>query len=102
MPVNTDISVAGNKNMVKTMIKEKTMSQMENHAESLLEFCREHINSRTGNLERSLFVRKDGEELRIGTDVDYGLYLEFGTMNIRAQPWLSPAIDDLKKSIRQS
>lgn len=30
--------------------------------------------------------------VRVGTDLDYGRYLEFGTENIVARPWLRPAV----------
>jgi len=35
----------------------------------------------------------DGVETRVGTNVDYGLYLELGTKKILPRPWLRPALN---------
>ncbi len=42
------------------------------------------------------FVGSDIDHIRkrsdIGTDVEYGFYLEVGTIKMRARPWLRPAL----------
>lgn len=51
----------------------------------------------TGNLRASITVTPimAGREpaVEIGTNVDYGAYLEFGTRHMPAYPWLRPALD---------
>jgi len=51
--------------------------------------------SDTGSLLRSLFaeLRQGGKrpEAIVGTDIAYGPWLEFGTKNMEARPWLEPA-----------
>ncbi|HOK67681.1 MAG TPA: hypothetical protein PLX18_11530 [Anaerohalosphaeraceae bacterium] len=38
---------------------------------------------------------------RIGTTVDYALYLELGTANMARRPWLEPSVRECKKKISQ-
>lgn len=49
----------------------------------------------TGNLQASVFSQVDEESLSafVGTNVDYGEYLELGTKRgIAPRPWLRPAL----------
>ena len=49
----------------------------------------------TGNLRNSI-THTSGEEQTeyIGTNVEYGPYVEMGTSRTKAQPYLKPAIED--------
>jgi HK97 gp10 family phage protein len=57
----------------------------------------------TGVLARSIEVRLDADGLggSVGTDLPYGRYLEFGTQQMTARPWLQPAFDSLKSRIHR-
>ena len=50
----------------------------------------------TGTLMRSIThsveATRDGAFANVGTDLDYGKYLEYGTSKMRARPWLSQAL----------
>ena len=52
----------------------------------------------TGTLRSSINseARANGTraEARVGTNIEYGPYQEFGTSQIRAQPYLRPAMDE--------
>lgn len=54
----------------------------------------------TGRLRSSITseIGKDSNGLvaRIGTDVEYAPYVEFGTKRMHAQPFLRPAADDIR------
>ena len=58
-----------------------------------------HID--TKNLHESIMTetQKDHKsvETRVGTNVDYGLYLELGTRRILPRPWLRPAFNAVTK-----
>lgn len=60
----------------------------------------------TGNLVRNITVKGGGLKFNVGSRVNYGKYLEFGTQNIAARPWLYPAykkvIKPLKKEIAKA
>lgn len=57
----------------------------------------------SGRLRDSLFVRtsRDGLSAQIGTDLDYGFHLEFGTQTMPPRPWLHPAIEIAKPRIKR-
>lgn len=51
-------------------------------------------NTDTGNLVRNIAFNIDTEKLEgsVGTNVEYGKYLEFGTSKMEPRPWLLPAL----------
>jgi len=58
-------------------------------------------NTDTGRLVQSIkFDFKDGGLIgRVGTNLKYGAYLEFGTESMLARPWLAPAVAEASKEI---
>ena len=48
----------------------------------------------TGRLRNSVTHTHDKNTAYIGTNVEYAPYVEMGTVNTRAQPYLKPAIAD--------
>lgn len=57
-------------------------------------------NTDTGKLVASIDVEKikDGE-YEIGTNLEYGEFLEMGTKKMRPRPWLIPALDANKNNL---
>lgn len=54
----------------------------------------------TGDLQSTIGVEVEGETVNLvagGGDVDYALYVEFGTIKMEAQPYMRPAIDTKQK-----
>ena len=59
-------------------------------------------DSRTGALARSLTVTPSGDGgYIVGTPLDYGWHLEFGSTARPAMPWLTPAADDAQPSLAE-
>lgn len=60
-------------------------------------------NTDTGRLVQSIQVdfKKGGLEGQVGTNLKYGAWLEFGTENMKARPWLSRAVKSSKKQIEK-
>lgn len=58
----------------------------------------------TGRLRSSITMEmgKDGDDVvaRVGTNVHYAPYLEFGTRRMTARPFLRPALDAARGAIR--
>ena len=51
-------------------------------------------NTDTGRLVSSIAAEKTGDtEYEIGTNLDYGEFLEMGTIKMRPRPWLVPALN---------
>lgn len=48
----------------------------------------------TGRLRNSISHAVDNNAAYIGTNVDYAVYVEMGTVKTRAQPYLKPAATD--------
>ena len=48
----------------------------------------------TGRLRNSISHAVDGNAAYIGTNVDYAVYVEMGTVKTHAQPYLKPAAAD--------
>lgn len=51
----------------------------------------------TGRLRQSIGVQKIGQgHYRVGTNVQYAPFVEFGTRRTRAQPFMRPAFEKVK------
>lgn len=55
----------------------------------------------TGNLRDSIDYRVGTGRVVIGTNVEYALYVEKGTSKMRAQPYLTPALEENKQRIQE-
>ena len=57
----------------------------------------------TGNLKNSIDykVLEAQKKVVIGTNVEYAIYVEKGTRKMRAQPYLTPALEENKKRIEE-
>ena len=54
----------------------------------------------TGALRNSIHTERISDKLyTVGDGVEYGIYQEFGTHKMRAQPFLIPALEQVAKSI---
>ena len=53
----------------------------------------------SGNLQRSIHAEVDGDTLNIAADADYASYVELGTSKMAAQPYLGPALLEVRKDI---
>ena len=65
-------------------------------------------NSDTGRLVKSIGFDLDSQKLagRVGTNLKYGAWLEFGTQTMAPRPWLSPAfrrnLEEIKDQIAEA
>lgn len=77
--------IAGLENKAEAIVA-KTALDLEGHAKS-----RAPVD--TGTLKNSIQATKIGPaHWRVVVGVDYGMYVEWGTANMGAQPFLQPAI----------
>ena len=58
-----------------------------------------HPQVQTGRLRSSITHNVGQGEVEIGTNVDYGRYLELGTVNHPPYPWLFVAVEEKKSDI---
>lgn len=60
-------------------------------------------NTDTGALVKSIAVEQPNDaNAFVGTGLDYGLFLEFGTTNMKPRPWLQPALDGNIKNLNDN
>lgn len=53
----------------------------------------------TGRLRSSIGVQKIGEgHYRVGTNVTYAIWVEFGRRNQKARPFLRPAVEKMRRT----
>ena len=55
----------------------------------------------TDNLRGSISHDSDEEKAVIGTNVEYGIFVEKGTSRQRAQPYLTPAVENNISTIKE-
>jgi len=55
----------------------------------------------TGRLRSSITYEIEGTTGKVGTNVDYAKYIEFGTEKMSPQPYLRPALHKNEKAILQ-
>jgi HK97 gp10 family phage protein len=54
-----------------------------------------------GNLRDSITHEVEGQEAKVGTNVEYAPYVELGTVKMAAQPYLNPALEMNKNNIKR-
>ena len=59
---------------------------------AILEDARRMAPVATGKLRDSIRVEAEGDTVRVGSDLDYAAYVELGTSDTPAQPFLKPAV----------
>jgi HK97 gp10 family phage protein len=58
-------------------------------------------NTDTGRLVKSVQVEIKSDGVYVGTSVEYGKFLEFGTTKVKERPWLHPALKRNKKFLKK-
>lgn len=53
----------------------------------------------TGRLAQSIRWVKDGDDYLVGTELEYGEHLEFGTSRMQPRPWLVPAVAEAVRGL---
>jgi len=61
--------------------------------ESVQERAKSLVPVDTGTLQASIETHEDGGDVLVGTASDYAVFVEYGTANAAAQPFLRPAAD---------
>ena len=85
-------------NDFSALVKEATFSQVERALEKVgltaERYAKLACPVDTGRLRNSISHTHDKNTAYIGTNVEYAPYVEMGTKNTKAQPYLKPAIAD--------
>jgi len=66
--------------------------QLVSWAADVKALARQLVPVRTGHLRSSIYAKISEWVAEVGAEATYGLFVEFGTHRMRAQPYLYPAI----------
>ena len=74
-------------------LEEEVHNIIETASDNMVTYAQGIVPVRTGNLLSSIFSEVDEDDLAItlGATADYASFIEFGTVKMRAQPFLEPA-----------
>ena len=97
------VEVHDNSKEVSENIKSALLRGMEKCGLTAERFAKKLAPYDTGNLRNSItHTVDDGEPaVYIGTNVEYAPYVCLGTIHMKAQPFLKPAVNDHKDEYRK-
>ena len=74
-------------------LEEEVHAIVENTGDNMVTYAQGIVPVRTGNLMASIFAEVDEDNLAVtlGAAADYASFIEYGTVKMRAQPFLEPA-----------
>ena len=88
--------------------KDEVLDELDNALEVALEeigltaegFAKKKCPVDTGRLRNSISHASTEDTAYVGTNVEYAVYVEMGTVNTKPQPYLRPAITEHKDTYR--
>lgn len=66
--------------------------ELDRRAQRTQQIAQQLCPVRTGRLRDSIEIERDGDGRRIGSKLNYAIYVEVGTRHEPAQPYLRPAL----------
>lgn len=82
-------------------LREPITRKLESAGAQIEATARNLVPVETGRLRNSLMHEVKGLTLRVGSrDVEYSMYVEYGTSRMRAQPYLRPAIESAGRTFQ--
>ena len=95
---------------IRSMMEKTIRSTLDTIGDKVVEWAQDLAPVDTGNLKSSLTHEAQSNDVEIvGTsnqkapykNVDYAPFVELGTVKMRAQPFLRPAIEQNQRTIRE-
>lgn len=101
MNINISISGQGLDGWAQGM-QERIRSALLTGAESVAEYAREICPVDTGELRDSISVSQSESGAVVYAEAEHGIYVEFGTYKMAAQPFLVPALKAAEDSVAEA
>jgi HK97 gp10 family phage protein len=90
------VTVTDNSDTFKDAAQEAVVRALESIGLTAEAYAKLNCPVDTGRLRNSIThtVDESGQVVYIGTNVEYAAYVELGTVNTKAQPYIKPAVSD--------
>jgi HK97 gp10 family phage protein len=107
MSVSINLDISGGEEFAQAI--SRFDAAMQSHIrEQLLEWAQSVqldaerlVPIRTGYLQSTIYVKSADWQIEVGAEAPYATAVEFGTRNMRAQPYLNPAIEACLPSLER-
>jgi HK97 gp10 family phage protein len=99
MSVSVNLNVAGSEEFAQAIsrfdsaMQRRIEEQLAAWAQGVKMDAERLVPVRTGFLQSSIFAKCEGWQIQVGAEAEYAAAVEFGTLNMRAQPYLTPAVE---------
>lgn len=101
MSNRSQVKLINNCSIVKLLFRQRINDALDEVGMFVVSEAKVRTPVDTGHLRGSIDYTKKFDSINVGTNVDYGIYVEKGTSKMKAQPYLTPAIEDNRKEIQQ-
>jgi HK97 gp10 family phage protein len=82
-------------------VQNHVQTQLASWAEAVKALARQLVPVRTGHLRDSIYAEISEWVAEIGSEATYALFVEFGTRQMRARPYLFPAVQEHLSRLEQ-
>ncbi|MCW3984148.1 MAG: HK97 gp10 family phage protein [Candidatus Bathyarchaeota archaeon] len=80
-------------NRFDVAVQKRIGAQLGQWAESVKANAEQLVPVRTGYLQSTIYAKTQDWQIEVGAEATYAAAVEFGTSNMRAQPYLTPAVE---------
>ena len=95
-----DVKFTDNSAEILKAFEEATARGLEKIGLTAEGYAKSNAPVDTGRLRNSITHEVDGQEVYIGSNVEYAIYVEMGTVKMKAQPFLKPAATEHSRTYR--
>jgi HK97 gp10 family phage protein len=99
MSISISVDLFGSEDLAQTLnrfdsaMQGRIQEQLSQWAESVKMNAERLVPVRTGYLQSTIYAKSQNWQIEVGAEASYAAAVEFGTRNMRAQPYLNPAIE---------
>jgi len=88
-------------NRFDVAVQKRIGAQLGQWAESVKANAEKLVPVRTGYLQSTIYAKTQDWQIEVGAEATYAAAVEFGTSNMRAQPYLTPAVEAYLPSLER-
>ena len=106
MSVSVSLEISGEEtaqalNRFDDAMQKRIGAQLGQWAESVKANAEQLVPVRTGYLQSTIYAKTQDWQIEVGAEATYAAAVEFGTTDMRAQPYLTPAIEAYLPSLER-